>query len=156
MWCCKFILQSELQFTRLRLAAQSHERISTDVEFQLLNSSGSSLSYFKFHNAANVFNKWQVWTAGRSVSTQTLSLQIHAVGICAQCGLVLCCWNKQGRPEKDIVSKDLYISFSINGALTNVQVTNNPLCTNAPPYHHGWSLSFSAWSTRCPWFPNRI
>ena len=37
---------------------------SSDIGLSLLHSPGSSLMYFVFHDAANVFSWGKVWTAG--------------------------------------------------------------------------------------------
>ncbi len=55
-----------------------------DIGFQLLKSLWSSLMYFLFNDAPNVFYRWKIWTAGR---------RSHAVVIAAVCGFALSCWN---------------------------------------------------------------
>lgn len=70
--------------------------------------------------------------------------------VCSECGLALPCWNKQSlscirhghiQGRRHMLFQNLYISFSINDALTDVPATHI-LCTSAPPYNHkGWLLN---------------
>ncbi len=38
-----------------------------DIDFQLLKSSWSSLTYFSFNDVPNVLFRWKLWTAGRPI-----------------------------------------------------------------------------------------
>ncbi len=78
--------------------------------------------------------------AGQS-STRTLFLRSQDFVMCAECGFALSCWNMHGRPWKKmsswrqhIVLQNLYVLFSINGAITEVQVTFAK-GTDTTPYH---------------------
>ncbi len=106
------------------------------------NSTGSSLSHFAFQNAPHIL----YWRTGRDFqagqsSTRTLFLRSQDFVMCAECGFALSCWNMHGRPWKrcllegsHIVLQNLYVLFSINGAITEVQVTFAK-GTDTTPYH---------------------
>ncbi len=77
--------------------------------------------------------------AGQS-STRTLFLCSQDFVMCAECGFALSCWNMHGHPGKDVFLKaaycaqNLYVLFSINDAITEVQVTFAK-GTDTTPYH---------------------
>ncbi len=81
--------------------------------------------------------------AGQS-STRTLFFRSQDFVMCAECSFALSCWNMHGRPWKrclhlhakrqHIVPQNLYVLFSINGAITEVQVTFAK-GTDTTPYH---------------------
>ncbi len=77
--------------------------------------------------------------AGQS-STRTLFLRSQDFVMCAECGFALSCWNMHGRPwkrcllEGSILCSKIYVLFSINGAITEVQVTFAK-GTDTTPYH---------------------
>ncbi len=88
--------------------------------------------------------------AGQS-STRTLFLRSQDFVMCAECGFALSCWNMHGRPwkrclleGKHIVLQNLYVLFSINGAITEVQVTFAK-GTDTTPYHD------RPWLWTCCW-----
>ncbi len=68
-----------------------------DIDFHLLKSSWSSLTYFSFNDAPNVLYRWKIWTAGRPIQHPDSSTS-HAVAIAAVCGFALFCWNTQSPP----------------------------------------------------------
>ncbi len=77
--------------------------------------------------------------AGQS-STRTLFLRSQDFVMCAECGFALSCWNMHGRPwkrcllEGSILCSKISVLFSINGAITEVQVTFAK-GTDTTPYH---------------------
>ncbi len=77
--------------------------------------------------------------AGQS-STRTLFLRSQDFVMCAECGFALTCWNMHGRPwkrcllEGSILCSKISVLFSINGAITEVQVTFAK-GTDTTPYH---------------------
>ncbi len=73
--------------------------------------------------------------AGQS-STRTLFLRSQDFVMCAECGFALSCWNMHMKYEilQHIVLQNLYVLFSINGAITEVQVTFAK-GTDTTPYH---------------------
>ncbi len=79
--------------------------------------------------------------AGQS-STRTLFLRSQDFVMCAECGFALSCWNmyawtsleKMSSWRQHIVLQNLYVLFSINGAITEVQVTFAK-GTDTTPYH---------------------
>ncbi len=104
------------------------------------NSTGSSLSHlrFKMRHTFSIGDRSGL-QAGQS-STRTLFLRSQDFVMCAECGFALSCWNMHGRPWKmsswrqHIVLQNLYVLFSINGAITEVQVTFAK-GTDTTPYH---------------------
>ncbi len=105
------------------------------------NSTGSSLSHFALQNAPHILYWRQVGTAGRPVKyPYPLPPQ---PGLCNVCRMWFCIvlLNMHGRPWKRcllegsiLCSKNLYVLFSINGAITEVQVTFAK-GTDTTPYH---------------------
>ncbi len=79
--------------------------------------------------------------AGQS-STRTLFLRSQDFVMCAECGFALSCWNMHGRPWKRCLLEGSILCskicknvlFSINGAITEVQVTFAK-GTDTTPYH---------------------
>ncbi len=108
--------------------------------------------------------------AGQS-STRTLFLRSQDFVMCAECGFALSCWNMHGRPWKrlsswrqHIVLQNLYVLFSINGAITEVQVTFAKGHWHNPYHDRPWLLDLllvTVWmilfffgpSTRRPFLP---
>ncbi len=72
-------------------------------------------------------------------STRTLCLRSQDFVMCAECGFALSCWNMHGCPWKRCLLEgsilcSLNVLFSINGAITEVQVTFAK-GTDTTPYH---------------------
>ncbi len=105
------------------------------------NSTGSSLSHFALQNAAHILYWRQVGTAGRPVKyPYPLPPQ---PGLCNVCRMWFCivllkyAWmslEKMSSWRQHIVLQNLYVLFSINGAITEVQVTFAK-GTDTTPYH---------------------
>ncbi len=105
------------------------------------NSTGSSLSHFALQNAPHILYWRQVGTAGRPVKyPYPLPPQ---PGICNVCRMWFCivllkyAWTsleKMSSWRQHIVLQNLYVLFSINGAITEVQVTFAK-GTDTTPYH---------------------
>ncbi len=94
------------------------------------NSTGSCcrILRFKMRHTFSIGDRSGL-QAGQS-STRTLFLCSQDFVMCAECGFALSCWNMHGRPWKRcllegsiLCSQNLYVLFSINGAITEVQVT---------------------------------
>ncbi len=99
-----------------------------DICFRQLKSLWSSLTYFSFNDAPNVFYRWQIWTAGQ-FSSRTLLLRSHAVVIAAVCFLL-----KYTRPSSYIFQ---------HSAFQNMQAAHT-VCPYAPPYHQRcWLLKWT-------------
>ncbi len=105
------------------------------------NSTGSSLSHFALQNAPHILYWRQVGTAGRPVKyPYPLPPQPGLCNVCRM--LVLHCLVEicMDVPGKDVFLKaaycapNLYVLFSINGAITEVQVTFAK-GTDTTPYH---------------------
>ncbi len=93
------------------------------------NSTGSSLSHFALQNAPHILYWRQVGTAGRPVKyPYPLPPQ---PGLCNVCRMWFCivllkyAWTSLEKMSwrQHIVLQNLYVLFSINGAITEVQVT---------------------------------
>ncbi len=105
------------------------------------NSTGSSLSHFALQNAPHILYWRQVGTAGRPVKyPYPLPPQ---PGLCNVCRMWFCivllkyAWTsleKMSSWRQHIVLQNLYVLFSINGAITEVQVTFAK-GTDTTPYH---------------------
>ncbi len=135
------------------------------------NSTGSSLSHFALQNAPHILYWRQVRTAGRPV-TYPYPLPPQP-GLCNVCRMWFCivllkyAWTsleKMSSWRQHIVLQNLYVLFSINGAITEVQVTFAK-GTDTTPYHdRPWLLDLllvTVWmilsslvrSTRRPFLP---
>ncbi len=127
------------------------------------NSTGSSLSHFALQNAPHILYWRQVGTAGRPVKyPYPLPPQ---PGLCNVCRMWFCivllkyAWTsleKMSSWRQHIVLQNLYVLFSINGAITEVQVTFAK-GTDTTPYHDRpwlldlllvtvWMILFLLWS----------
>ncbi len=105
------------------------------------NSTGSSLSHFALQNVPHILYWRQVRTAGRPVKyPYPLPPQ---PGLCNVCRMWFCivllkyAWTsleKMSSWRQHIVLQNLYVPFSINGAITEVQVTFAK-GTDTTPYH---------------------
>ncbi len=105
------------------------------------NSTGSSLSHFVLQNAPHILYWRQVGTAGRPVKyPYPLPPQ---PGLCNVCRMWFCivllkyAWTsleKMSSWRQHIVLQNLHVLFSINGAITEVQVTFAK-GTDTTPYH---------------------
>ncbi len=105
------------------------------------NSTESSLSHFALQNAPHILYWRQVGTAGRPVKyPYPLPPQ---PGLCNVCRMWFCivllkyAWTsleKMSSWRQHIVLQNLYVLFSINGAITEVQVTFAK-GTDTTPYH---------------------
>ncbi len=136
------------------------------------NSTGSSLSHFALQNAPHILYWRQVGTVGRPVKyPYPLPPQ---PGLCNVCRMWFCivllkyAWTsleKMSSWRQHIVLQNLYVLFSINGAITEVQVTFAK-GTDTTPYHdRPWLLDLllvTVWmilssslvrSTRRPFLP---
>ncbi len=135
------------------------------------NSTGSSLSHFVLQNAPHILYWRQVGTAGRPIKyPYPLPPQ---PGLCNVCRMWFCivllkyAWTsleKMSSWRQHIVLQNLYVLFSINGAITEVQVTFAK-GTDTTPYHdRPWLLDLllvTVWmilfflvrSTRHPFLP---
>ncbi len=93
---------------------------------------------FKMHHTFSIGDRSGL-QAGQS-STRTLFLRSQDFVMCAECGFALSCWNMHGRPwkrcllEGSILCSKISMYFSINGAITEVQVTIAK-GTDTTPYH---------------------
>ncbi len=116
------------------------------------NSTGSSLSHFALQNAPHILYWRQVGTAGRPVKyPYPLPPQ---PGLCNVCRMWFCivllkyAWTsleKMSSWRQHIVLQNLYVLFSINGAITEVQVTFAK-GTDTTPYHD------RPWLWTCCWY----
>ncbi len=135
------------------------------------NSTGSSLSHFTLQNAPHILYWRQVGTAGRPVKyPYPLSPQ---PGLCNVCRMWFCivllkyAWTsleKMSSRRQHIVLQNLYVLFSINGAITEVQVTFAKGTDTTPYQDRPWLLDlllvtvwmilfFFSRSTRRPFLP---
>ncbi len=127
------------------------------------NSTGSSLLHFALQNVPHILYWRQVGTAGRPVKyPYPLPPQ---PGLCNVCRMWFCivllkyAWTsleKMSSWRQHIVLPNLYVLFSINGAITEVQVTFAK-GTDTTPYHDRpwlldlllvtvWMILFLLWS----------
>ncbi len=115
--------------------------IQYQTSLKVGNSTGSSLSHFALQNAPHILYWRQVGTAGRPVKyPYPLPPQ---PGLCNVCRMWFCivllkyAWTsleKMSSWRQHIVLQNLYVFFSINGAITEVQVTFAK-GTDTTPYH---------------------
>ncbi len=136
-----------------------------DIDFQLLESLWSSLTYFPFNDAANVLCKWKIWTEGSQFSTRTLLLWC----CCNSCSMwfALSCWNTHHLEGSIFFSKTfIYLSafivpsktckLPIPYALMHPHTIRNAGFWTERWWHAGRSPSSLARRTRRPWFPTKI
>jgi len=138
----------------------------SDIGFQLLKSSWSSLKYFSFNDAPNDLYRWKIWTAGQ-FSTWTLLLRSYSVVIASVCGFALSCWNTRHLEGSICCSKTfIYLSafivtsetckLPIPYALMHPHTIRDAGFWTERWWHAARSPSSLARRTRRPWFQTRM
>ncbi len=83
-----------------------------DIDFQLLKSSWSYLTYFLFNGAPNVLYRWKIWTAGRPIQHPDSSTTKPCCCNCCSVWFCIVLLNTQGLPwNRNVIWRGAYVAL---------------------------------------------